>query len=400
MNTAENHVQAAPVRPRLLIVDDIEENVVAFSAVLEDEDVEILSARSGAEALELLLRHEVALALVDVQMPEMDGYELAELMRGSSRTRQVPILFVTASASDSARVFRGYEAGGVDYLVKPIEPLVLRNKVRIFLQLHRQQVQLAMRLEELQRISVERQRLVDELSETLRLNELFLAALSHDLRSPLGAMITSAELLHRRSAEENTRRVAQRIRASGEAISGMLDSLLDLAQARVGGGLRLRVEAVVLDELVERVVSEQQIHFPGRQIEVRSEGTLRGVWEPARLHRLVSNLVGNALAHGSAAAPVRVELDGTGADEVRIRVRNGGAIPPEILPRLFDPFHTSTARHRGGLGLGLFSVRQIAQAHGGAVEVHTSAEEGTCVEVRLARRVEEAGERQAAVARA
>lgn len=381
-------------RPRLLVVDDIEENLFAFSATLREEDVEILCVRSGPEALEVLLDQEVALALVDVQMPGMDGYELAELMRGNSRTRHVPILFVTASARDSARIFRGYEAGAVDYLLKPIEPLVLRTKVRTFLQLHRQQLKLGAQLGELQKISAERQRLVDELRENLRLKELFLAALSHDLRSPLGAMVTSADLLSRRTPDEWVQRIAGRIKASGESIAGMLDALLDLAEARVGGGLHLRREPAHLVEVVDRVVIEHQLLFPDRTIEVVSDGGMRGDWDKARLHRLLSNLVGNALAHGAAAPPVRIELDGADADEVRILVRNGGTIPPDILSRLFDPFRASSARHRGGLGLGLFSAQQIARAHGGEVEVRSTEKEGTCVEVRLAR----LGPRQEAMA--
>ena len=107
--------------------------------------MEVLQARSGAEALELLLVHDVALALLDVQMPEMDGFELAELMRGSERTRHVPIIFVTAGARDQHRMFQGYEAGAVDFLYKPIEPHILRNKADVFFQLYRQKQQLAAR---------------------------------------------------------------------------------------------------------------------------------------------------------------------------------------------------------------------------------------------------------------
>src|ERR1700760_1357008 len=107
-------------RVKCLLVDDLDENLLALSALLRRDDVELLQARSGAEALELLLVHEVALALVDVQMPEMDGFELAELIRGSERTRPVPIVFVTAGPRDQYRMFKGYESGAVDFLYKPI----------------------------------------------------------------------------------------------------------------------------------------------------------------------------------------------------------------------------------------------------------------------------------------
>lgn len=383
-----NEADLQAVRPRVLVVDDIEENLVALSALMAEDDVELLLAHSGDEALEILLRTDVALALVDVHMPEMDGYELAEVMRASPRTSHVPILFVTAGAPDEARIFRGYEAGAVDYLIKPIQPLVLQNKVRTFLRLHRQQAELARRLEKLQAAAAERQRLVDELRETLRLNELYLAALSHDLRSPLAAISASAGLLRRLVQEEKQRSLASRIVASSEAMADMLDSLLDLAQARVAGSVRLRTEPVHLPEILDRVIAEHQLLFPGRAIDVQSEGNLRGVWDPARLHRLFANLIGNALQHGARNGPVRVHLDGTDPDRVRLRVSNEGAIPPGLVGDLFNPFRGSSFRDRNGLGLGLFSAQQIARAHGGDVEVRSSEEEGTHVDVTLARNVE------------
>src|SRR6202789_2430152 len=117
---------------KCLLVDDLEENLLALSSVLVRADVEVLTARSGSEALELLLVHEVALAFLDVQMPEMDGFELAELMRGSDRTRHVPIIFVTAGVRDQYRLFKGYETGAVDFLYKPIDPHILKSKADVF----------------------------------------------------------------------------------------------------------------------------------------------------------------------------------------------------------------------------------------------------------------------------
>ncbi len=115
----------------ILAVDDVPANLVALEAMLKRDDVVIRKASSGEEALELLLEHEFALALLDVQMPGMNGFELAELMRGTERTRQVPIIFLTAGDADSRRQFRGYEAGAVDFILKPVQPDVLRSKVQV-----------------------------------------------------------------------------------------------------------------------------------------------------------------------------------------------------------------------------------------------------------------------------
>src|ERR1043165_4653452 len=119
---------------KILLVDDTPDNLVVLEALLRRDGVELLAARSGAEALELLLVHEVALALVDVQMPDMDGFELAELMRGAERTRHVPIIFITAGIREGQHVFKGYDAGAVDFLFKPIDPSILKHKTEVFFQ--------------------------------------------------------------------------------------------------------------------------------------------------------------------------------------------------------------------------------------------------------------------------
>ncbi|HEX7465905.1 MAG TPA: response regulator, partial [Usitatibacter sp.] len=151
----------------VLVVDDVPENLVAISALLTRPGVRVLEAPSATAALEILLVEEVAMALVDVQMPLMDGFELAELIRGSERTRNTPLIFLTASVSDPGRTFRGYEAGAVDFLHKPIDPSVLRGKVEVFVDLHAQKRKLARQLEELR--------------AALRMNEVFVAVLGHDL---------------------------------------------------------------------------------------------------------------------------------------------------------------------------------------------------------------------------
>src|ERR1051325_9543135 len=120
---------------KLLSVDDVAENLIALEALLRRDEVQVMCVRSGAEALELLLVHDVAIAVVDVQMPDMDGFELAELMRGAARTKHVPIIFITAGARDPTRVFKGYESGAVDFLFKPIDPHILKHKIDVLLDL-------------------------------------------------------------------------------------------------------------------------------------------------------------------------------------------------------------------------------------------------------------------------
>lgn len=157
-----------------LLVDDLEENLVSLEALLRRDGLVLLKARSGDEALELLLRHDVALALVDVQMPGLNGFEMAELMRGSERTRLIPIIFVTAGSADGQRRFKGYESGAVDFIQKPIEPDVLRSKAGVFFELYRQRQQIAAQRDELEAQAI-------ALKEAGRRKDEFLLTLTHDL---------------------------------------------------------------------------------------------------------------------------------------------------------------------------------------------------------------------------
>lgn len=363
-------VHGEPVK--CLVVDDVEQNLVALKALLEVGDVQVLTARSGPQALELLLEHEVALALLDVQMPDMNGFELAELIRGSERTRHVPLIFMTAGARDQMRLFKGYESGAVDFLYKPIDARVLTNKADVFFDLHRQKRQLAHELR--------------ERTEALQMNEMFIAVLSHDLRTPLAAILAGAKLLQRGPDAMAVAAVADRLAASGRRMSSMIEDLLDVARARLAGGVALKPVDTDLLEVLNGVVQEQQAGSDPSRIRLQHQGDLRGHWDPERLFQAAANLVGNALQHGAAAGAVEVTLDGRSAAEVVFSVANEGRIDPLLLPHIFDPFRgrePDGGRHQG-LGLGLFIVRQIVIAHRGAIDVHCDAAR-TVFTVRLPR---------------
>ncbi len=357
----KNHVP--PVK--FLLVDDRDENLAALAKLLERDGLEILQARSGRDALELLLAHDVALALIDVQMPGMDGFELAELMRGTARTRTVPIIFVTASHSEDNRIFKGYDAGAVDFLQKPVEPRILWHKTETFFQLERQRQQLV---------------------ETLRLNETFVAAVGHDLRNPLSAIMTGVQVLEMTATDERTKQTVARLRSSGKRMSAIIADLFDLARARLGNGIALAPTPIDLSAVVDRVVAEHKASHPGRSIDVKVSGVPSGTWDGARLEQVIANLVDNAERHGAPEVPISVRLAGE-HDDVTLSVHNAGAIRPDVLPVLFDPFRSGRAggSRRDGLGLGLFIVNQIVEAHGGQIEVLSTESDGTTFVVRLPR---------------
>jgi len=358
---------------KCLVVDDREENRLALRGLLRAEDVELIEARSGREALELLLEHDFALILLDVQMPEMDGFEVAELVRGSERTREVPIIFITAGAHDQTRVFKGYETGAVDFLHKPVDPVILRNKASVFFELHRRKQRIAREL--------------SEREEALRLNEMFMAVLGHDLRSPLSAVRLGVELLQRSSTDASVREISGRIHSSTTHMVALIEDLLDVARARKNDGLPVDRAPCNAVEVATRVVQESRLLQPGRAISLSHQGNPGGSWDAGRLRQLLTNLVGNALRHGLSDVPVTVFVDGSNADRIEIVVRNGGEIPADKLDSIFDPFRSSArfGRRHEGLGLGLYIARHIAHAHGGSIELRSSVAEGVVSRVTLPR---------------
>src|SRR4051812_44382929 len=357
----------------ILVVDDVPQNLVAISALLARPGLKVLQATSGNAALEVLLKQEVAVALVDVQMPQMDGFELAELIRGTERTRHTPLIFLTASASDPSRTFRGYEAGAVDFLHKPIDPQVLTSKADVFVELYAQRRRLSRQLEELQ--------------QAIRMNEVFVAVLGHDLRNPLSAVITGAELVSQLSTDERVRKVASRIRNSGDRMARMIEQLLDVARIR-SGRLEMKPVETDLKALAQSLIDELQAASAERRIELLAAGEPRGRFDADRIAAAVSNLVANALQHGAPGTPVRVEIDGTRPEALLLRVCNNGVVPPEVLATMFEPFHArgETSAAHAGLGLGLYIVQEFVRAHGGTVHARSKESEGiTEFEIALPR---------------
>lgn len=359
-----------PAPAKVLVVDDVEQNLVAMRALLADMDIELLLARSGTEALELLLDHDVALALLDVQMPEMDGFTLAEFMRGSQRTREVPIIFLTASPNEPARTFRGYESGAVDFLYKPLDPRVIAGKVAVFVQLHRQRLQLQEQNAQLERV--------------LRLNETMIAVLTHDLRTPLSAISMTADLLNIRFRDGEHSQSIQRLRSSTRRMAAMLDQLLEFTRVR-SDSLKLQVRAGNLAEVATNVVSELREAHPAAELELTCAGDTAGEFDVDRMGQVISNLVANAVHHGDPRRPVRISI-GLDRDELMASVASGGPIPDDVLPSLFEPFKSFSEKRREGLGLGLYIVQQFVQAHGGSIRA-MNREDWAVFEIRIPRAV-------------
>jgi signal transduction histidine kinase len=375
---AENVVQdQASARQALLLVDDSPANLLAYRAVLEPLGHELVEATSGKDAVRLLAGRQFALLLIDVRMPDVDGFETVGLLRGQLK-RATPVIFVTG-AGDNQAMRRAYEFGAVDYLVKPVDPDVLQGKVRNLLALYEQGVELERRAA----LLLHQQQQLAEANEVARQQDTNMGVLAHDLRNPLNAIVTGTHLLRRVPAlPAQAQRIADRIDRSAHRMGTMIRDILDFARGRLGGGIPLNRQVADLAALSREIIDEVQAAYPTAVIDVRIEGELHGSWDHARIEQALSNLIMNAIQHG--AGGVSLMLSGRAAEHVVVTVRNGGLpIPAEQLPNLFDAFRKGD-NSPAGLGLGLFIVREIVRAHEGTIEVASSSE-GTTFTIRLPR---------------
>jgi signal transduction histidine kinase len=398
-------------RARVLIVDDLPEKLLVYRTVLEDVDADLLAARSGNEALKLILNNDFAVILLDVNMPDMDGLETASLIRRYRRSQRTPIIFITAYA-DELQTSRGYELGAVDYILTPVIPEVLRSKVRVFIELYQAHAELAsshqaleMRVaertrelsdsnERLQAEIVERRRveaereaalareqfLRAEAEELSRLKDEFLATMSHELRTPLNAIFGWITLLRTRRLDPATEeRALETIERNSRAQKRLIEDLLDVSRIVTG---KVTLELVMVDP--RRVIEvSMETMLPAAQAKGIAlvpqldpdVGLLRG--DSARLQQIVCNLLSNAIKFTPISGQVEIFL-ARREGEAEITVRDTGqGIKPEFLPYVFDRFRQedgSISRRHGGLGLGLAIVRHLTELHGGTVAASSEGE--------------------------
>ncbi|CAN5522613.1 hypothetical protein BH09VER1_BH09VER1_50410 [soil metagenome] len=374
-------MKETPEPVHFLLVDDLEENLLSLEALLRRDGLVLMKARSGPEALELLLKHEFALALLDVQMPGMDGFELAELMRGNERTGRVPIIFLTAGNADRQRRFRGYETGAVDFLHKPIEPDILRSKAEVFFELFRQRQQLARQRDELKAYA-------DALTEADHRKDEFLAVLAHELRNPLTPIRNGLQIM-RMSQDEA---IAEEIRAMMDRqvthLVRLIDDLLDVSRVS-RGKIDLRKDHVTVQTAVQAALEASRPAIEAGGHALALEIPEEELWLDAdltRISQVLSNILNNAAKYTPKGG--RITL-GVVRDEAQVAISisdNGLGIPREMLPKIFELFTQveNGERSRGGLGIGLALARQLIGMHDGSIEAQSpGAGQGSIFTVRL-----------------
>jgi signal transduction histidine kinase len=387
----------------ILLVDDKVENLVALEAVLDGLGQHLVKAQSGKEALRACLEHDFAAILLDVKMPDMDGFETAAMIRERQRSCDTPIIFLTALKSEE-HLFRGYYMGAVDYLYKPIVPEVLRSKVAVFVdlsrknrllkkhsdameqknaELERQILERARVEEDVRRLNAELERRVAERTRELsRSNDelrQFAYVASHDLQEPLRTVASYAQLLAKRYRGKLDIDADEFIRYMVEGVTRMHNLLNDmLAYSRVTESKDKVLAPANLEAVLNSAVMNLEASIAETQAEVTHEALPNIVGDEIQLTQVLQNLIGNAIKYRGADPP-RIHISAAREnDEWTVSVvDNGIGIDPQYAERIFGIFKRLHGRELPGTGMGLAICKRIIERHGGRIWVDSQAGNGS-----------------------
>ncbi|MHC8294054.1 hybrid sensor histidine kinase/response regulator [Pseudomonas sp. LB3P58] len=387
------------IQAKLLIVDDLPENLLALEALIKREDRIVYKALSADEALSLLLQHEFAMAILDVQMPGMNGFELAELMRGTEKTKNIPIVFVSAGGRELNYAFKGYESGAVDFLYKPLDIHAVKSKVNVFVELYRQSKAMKQQVEELEQSRREQEALLKQLQSTqleleqaVRMRDDFMSIVAHEVRTPLNGLILETQLRKMHLARDNAaaftldkmHAMVDRDERQIKSLIRLIEDMLDVSRIRTGK-LSIRPTRFDLSALVRSLLQNfaPQVDAAESTVTLEAEQPVVGSWDEFRVEQVISNLLTNALRYG-AKSPITVKVYSE-SGQALVEVRDFGiGIGEENQKRIFQQFERVTAKHAvAGLGLGLFISEQIVAAHGGSITVESRIGEGALFRVCL-----------------
>lgn len=363
----------------VLIVDDKPENLLAFETLLDDPGLDLVMATSGYEALARVLEHDFAVILLDVQMPEMDGFEVAELIRGYEKTKQIPIIFITALSKESSHVFKGYRSGAVDFLFKPIEPEILKSKVRIFCDLKR--------YSDMQQKMVEKMRTANvRLRELNKMKMEFLSTASHELRTPLTIIRDYVDLVLEEipgPLNEMQRECMESALSNCDRLGDLINDLLDM-QRLTSGRFKLNRRRLPIADLLKQSHRDmiQRCRSRNQMFDLHVDGDLPDIYADWNsITQVMINLIGNANKFTPENGCISIHAKSAGG-MILIEVKDDGpGIKLEDQERIFQSF-AQVDRHEGpgfrGTGLGLAISHKIIQLHLGEIGLVSTPGEGSC----------------------
>lgn len=373
-------------QPKCLIVDDFKENLSELKSLLKGENLNIILANSGSEALKLLPKHDFALALIDVQMPKMDGFELAEIMRSTERTHNIPLILITDAQTDSGRVFQGYEAGAVDFLQRPLTPQIVISKVRIFIELFLQKQKLEQKLKKIEETEA-------YLQKALKSRDEFLSICSHELKTPLTTLKMQIQITNRMKekkgakqtfSEENMTKFLKQADQSVDRIVRLVNDMLDISRVSTGK-LSLNLEQVHLDKVIFEVADRLStfMNFANCPVNITTDDHVVGQWDRFRLEQVITNLFTNAVKY-APEKPVDVIILKKNHKAILKVIDHGEGISEENIKLVFERFARAvTSTSVSGLGLGLYISKQIVELHNGTIEVDSIVGKGTTFTITL-----------------
>jgi len=403
------------IEQKILIVDDRPANLYALENVLRDVDVTVIKANNGNEALISTLNHDFSLAILDVQMPEMDGYELAELLRSEEKTRFMPVIFLSAVFSDDFHVFKGYKSGAVDFITKPFNPDILLNKVKVFLELDRKNAELKLqhtKLEELiNTLNITNTKLQGEIDERtiaeikLResekmLKELnatkdkFFSIVAHDLKNPFNTLIGFSNLLLNTGlnlTEEKKTNYLELIYKASKRGYSLLENLLEWSRSQTGR-LEIKPQEFVLKQSIKECMN---LHYSSAEKKFVSlteqiDDTTKVFADVNMFTTVMRNLISNAIKF----TPENGKIDITAIEketEVQINVSDTGlGVSKESKEKLFriDVNHSTPGTNQEqGTGLGLILCKEFIEKNKGKIWVESALGEGSIFSFTLPKKV-------------
>ena len=381
------------MKPKILIVDDLLENLISLEAILEDFDIDLDKAFSGEEALKMSLKEEYALVILDVQMPDMNGYETLEMMRQRKKTRYLPVIFVSAIHQSDLHIIKGIETGAVDFIPKPVIPDILKGKVRVFLDLYLQRKRLDDLLLQMEEANLNLKIEKNRAEMATRTKSMFLANMSHEIRTPLNGVIGLSKLLQKTTLTGEQHELLEIITNSGENLLQIINDILDFSKIESG---QINFEHINFDlktlvnnvyQLLRFKAEEKGIEFTFH-ISDDLPDALNG--DPLRISQILMNLVNNAIKFThKGRVNLRIEMLDQEEQTVRVLFKvsdTGIGISDEGKEQLFKEFSQSDlsiSRKYGGTGLGLAISKNLVSLMHGEIGVESEFGSGTEFWVRL-----------------